>query len=300
MVNKKNEKKSSSRVWVILLILLIAGAAAYLLYDNLRTKTEMQEMVEQMNFEKEQLEDEYKDLALQFDGYGGDIQNDSLAELLSKEQQRVQDLLEELRITKATNAKRIAELKKELATVRSVMVQYVQQIDSLSQTNKRLTAENIQVKEQYEQVSQKATRLEEETSRLNEVVNRASMLEIINPEVVTLNNRDKKTNSLNKIKKIQFNFTIGKNITTEVGKKIVYLRLLRPDGEVMLKSQNNLFDFEGSSIEYSIKKEFEYAGENISETMYWDVEEILQVGVYNADFFIDGNLCGSFPFSLKK
>lgn len=40
------------------------------------------------------------------------IQNDSLQERLAQEQQRVQDLLEELRITKVTNARRIAELKK--------------------------------------------------------------------------------------------------------------------------------------------------------------------------------------------
>ena len=78
-------------------------------------------MVEQMEFENSELEDEYEDLALQFDGYQQmNIQNDSLQERLAQEQQRVQDLLEELRITKVTNARRIAELKKELATVRAV------------------------------------------------------------------------------------------------------------------------------------------------------------------------------------
>jgi hypothetical protein len=34
--------------------------------------------------------------------------------------------------------------------------------------------------------------------------------------------------------------------------------------------------------------------------MYWNVEEVLQIGTYNADFFIDGNLVGSFPFRIEK
>ena len=84
-----------------------------------------------MEIEKEELQEEYEDLAIQFDGYQNmEIRNDSLQDLLSKEQQRVQDLLEELRQTKASNARRIAELKKELATVRAVMKDYVRQIDS--------------------------------------------------------------------------------------------------------------------------------------------------------------------------
>ena len=89
---------------------------------NLNQRNEMTELIEQMEIEKEELQEEYEDLAIQFDGYQNlDIRNDSLQDLLSKEQKRVQDLLEELRTTKASNARRIAELKKELATVRAVM-----------------------------------------------------------------------------------------------------------------------------------------------------------------------------------
>ena len=135
------------------LVLVVFG----LVFMYLRQKNEIKEIVEQMEFEKEQLEDEYEELALQFDGYQTpDIHNDSLVELLSQEKQRVQDLLEELRITKVTNARRIAELKKELATLRQVMVDYVHQIDSLDRTNKALVKENQQVKEQYQQVARQA------------------------------------------------------------------------------------------------------------------------------------------------
>ena len=105
-------------ILVVLLVIALGGLVAW----NLVQRSELNEMVEQMTIEKEELQEEYEDLAIQFDGYQQmDIRNDSLQDLLSKEQQRVQDLLEELRQTKASNARRIAELKKELATVREVM-----------------------------------------------------------------------------------------------------------------------------------------------------------------------------------
>lgn len=285
----------------ILIILLAAiGALAYLYFAQ---KQEMTEMVEQMEFEKSELEDEYEDLAMQFDGYRTpDISNDSLTQLLSQEQQRVRDLLEELRITKATNARRIAELKKELSTVREVMVSYVHQIDSLNQTNKRLTAENRQVREQYAVVQQQAEQLQQQNTDLSEKVTRASMLEITAFNVTPLNKRDRKTNNINQMQKIQFNYTIGKNVTCERGMKQIYMRIVRPDGELITlpDPQNRMFAFENSEIEYSLTKEFEYGGEAMDDVLYWTVGEILYKGTYNADFFIDGALIASYPFVLKK
>lgn len=286
---------------LIIGLVVLALCVCALVWMNLQQKTEMKEMVELMEFEKEQLEDEYEELAIQFDGYQTpDIHNDSLVELLSQEKQRVQDLLEELRITKVTNARRIAELKKELATVRQVMVSYVHQIDSLDRTNKQLVKENQQVKQQYQEVARQAQQLEEERTQLAEVVSRASMLEISHFEMIALNKRDRKTTVYNQIQKLQFDYTIGRNITNKPGMKTLYMRITRPDGEVMQKSLNDVFRFENSEIDYSISKEFEYAGEEISGSLYWLVEEILQIGWYNADFFVDGELIGSFPFQINK
>ena len=297
----KTNKKDHKQVILISLIAALVAISAFLVWMNLQQKTEIKEIVEQMEFEKEQLEDEYEELAIQFDGYQTpDIHNDSLVELLSQEKQRVQDLLEELRITKVTNARRIAELKKELATVRQVMVSYVHQIDSLDRTNKKLVAENQQVKQQYQEVARQAQQLEEERTQLVEVVSRASMLEITQFQMIPLNKRDRKTSIYNQIQKLQFDYTIGRNITNTPGMKKLYLRITRPDGEVMQKSLNHVFRFENSEIAYSVKKDFEYAGEDTSGSLYWTVEEILQTGIYNADFFVDGELIGSFPFEIRQ
>lgn len=300
-MTENTTNKNTTKIVLISLVAALAVVSILLVFLNVQQKTEIKEIVEQMEFEKEQLEDEYEELAVQFDGYQTqDIHNDSLVELLSQEQQRVQDLLEELRITKVTNARRIAELKKELATVRQVMVGYVHQIDSLDRTNKKLVAENQQVKKQYQEVARQAQQLEEERTQLAEVVSRASMLEITHFEMVPLNKRDRKTTIYNQIQKLQFDYTVGRNITNKPGVKTLYMRLTRPDGEIMQKSVSDVFRFENSEIAYSVSKDFEYAGEEISGSLYWLVEEILQIGWYNADFFVDGELIGSFPFQIKQ
>ena len=157
-----------------------------------------------------------------------------------------------------------------------------------------------QVKKQYQEVARQAQQLEEERTQLAEVVSRASMLEISHFQMIPLNKRDRKTTMYNQIQKLQFDYTIGRNITNKPGMKMLYMRITRPDGEIMQKSINDVFKFENSEIAYSISKEFEYAGEEISSSLYWQVEEILQIGWYNADFFVDGELIGSFPFEIRQ
>ena len=283
---------------LLAIIAVLVIGIALLLVQNYRQQENIDAMAETMEFEKEQLEEEYEDLALQYDGYQINIKNDSLADLLAQEKQRVQDLREELRITKATDAKKINALKKELATIREVMVQYVHQIDSLDRQNKQLAQENREVREQFAAVQEENQSLNEEKTKLTEVVSRASMMEVAQFSCTTLNKRDRKTTIFSQIQKLQFDFSILKNITTQPGIKTVYLRLIAPDGEVMTKN-NATFEYENGRIEYSLRKDFEYAGEQVNEVLYWPVEEILQKGIYNADFFIDGNLVGSFPFTLK-
>ena len=189
-------------ILVAVIAVLVIGIA-FLLVQNHQQQENINAMAETMEFEKEQLEEEYEDLALQYDGYQINIKNDSLADLLAQEKQRVQDLREELRITKATDAKKINALKKELATIREVMVQYVHQIDSLDRQNKQLVRENREVREQFAAVQEENQSLAEEKTKLTEVVSRASMLEVAEFSCTTLNKRDRKTSFFSQIQKLQ-------------------------------------------------------------------------------------------------
>ena len=94
-------------------------------------------------------------------------------------------------------------------------------------------------------------------------------------------------------KQIEIVFTITKNITATTGEKTAYIRIMQPNGEVLTKSANKTFVYENRKIEFSISRKFEYTGESYDLTLYWDIEETLKEGEYNAYIFVDGNMIGS-------
>lgn len=294
-------KKNNILISVLIAALVALGIVVVVLINKNKEKDkEVAEVVEMMTFEKQQVEREFQDMATEFDGYSSNIKNDSLFKLLENQKVKMHQLLEELRVTKATNARRISELKNELASVRKLLVHYVTQIDSLNAENKVLRTENVEVKRKYSQATETVDKLSKEKDNLNEVVTRASKLEVSGFSFTPLNSRNKKTTWFTQTANLQFNFTVNKNITAQPGSKTVYLRLTRPDGEVLVKNNSNVFRFENKNISYSIKKDFDYTGEAHPDVMYWKVEEVLQHGTYRAEFFCDGNMVGSFSFEVKK
>lgn len=291
----------TNKILLITVLVLLIGAIGALVYLNYHQRNEMQELVEIIEIEKEELQEEYENLAIEFDGYSQmDIQNDSLQDLLYREQQRVQDLLEELRITKVTNARRISELKKELATVRTVLKDYIRQVDSLNATNARLTEENIIVRAENEQVKTQNTQLTNLNTQLTETVTRAAMLELTDCTCTMLNKNDRKTRMVSQVTKLQFDYTIAKNITCERGFKDLYVRVITPNGVLMNEAENKRFPFESDSIAYSITQQFEYSGEQYMGTVYLPITEEVEKGFYTIDFFCEGNLIGSFPIQIRK
>jgi len=291
------------------LIIMIAGALIiiglaftvfYFVRQAKQKEAEVAEIVEQMNFEKQQVEKEFTDMNQEFDGYTSNIHNDSLVKLLDDQKTKVQQLLEELRVTKSTNARKIAALKQELATVRKVMVQYVNQIDSLNKANHVLKSENIEVHKKYQAATETVQQLSKEKEGLNQVVSRASIMEVTNFSMTPLNNKGKKTGWFTHTASLQFNYTVAKNVTAQPGDKTIYLRITRPDDDVLTKGPNNVFTYENKSIAYSASKNFEFTGEAKNDIIYWKIGEILPKGTYKAEFFIDGSRVGSFSFVFEK
>jgi 3-methyladenine DNA glycosylase Tag len=292
--NKENRKKSLAITAIILLVILIGGVVYYLFQQERR----MSEMVEAFALEKEMLTDEYEELSLQYEGYKFHVGNDSLVALLTTEQMRVQRLMEELRTVKTTNARRISELKKELESLRKIMRNYVNQIDSLNAENQQLKIENQQVSRKYREASSTAAQLTKEKEKLTERVTLASRLEASAIQVKPVNSRGKEVKRIDKIAQLIFSFHIAKNVTAPVGEKTLYVRIMKPDDDILRKPNSNVFQFENREITYSMKKVVEYEGEELSEIMYWDVEEYLSPGIYRVDIFADGNLIGRKSFTL--
>jgi hypothetical protein len=283
----------------VLAVLLIGGIA--IMYFSMRSKdAAISEMSQQFNLEKEELTDEYSQLNLQYEGYGLRVGNDSLATLVESERVKIQQVLAELKTVKVTNARRIGQLKKELESMRGVMRQYVVQIDSLNAQNSQLRSENKVVTKRYNEAQQQANALTEEKKVLTNKVTLAAILEARSISVEPLTNKGRKATKISKTSQLKFNFVITKNISAPTGEKYIYLRIIQPNGAPLVKKNDNLFLFENKYINYSTRRPIDYEGDEVSVTIYWDVEEFLQPGSYRADIFADGYIIGAINFSLKN
>ena len=278
-----------------LLILLLIGVTILLISEKQTNK----ELVMEFNLDKEDLENQYTDFARQYDELKLTVSNDSLSVLLEQEQLKTQRLLEELRTVKSSNATEIRRLKKELASLRKVMIGYINQIDSLN----RLTAQQKEiiadVTKKYNAASRQINNLSEEKKNLTKTVTLAAQLDATNISVQPTNKRGKTAKKVKDIVKFKINFSIVKNITAETGERTLYIRINKPDNDVLTKSSSNTFPYENRELVYSIKKYIEYNGEEQAVTVYWDVEEYLYAGTYRVDIFADGTLIGSQSFSLN-
>jgi len=293
---KEINKTSMLILAVIVLIAIIAGAAYYIFHQQ----QQMEEMTQSFDLEKEMMADDLNELSLQYEGYKFSVSNDSLVALLTTEQAKVQRLMEELRTVKSTNAKEIARLKKELATLRKIMRNYVIQIDSLNRANEQLKVEKNEAVKKYRQASTTAASLKREKEKLTERVTLASKLDATSISVTPVNSRGKLAKRIKKMEQFVINFKIAKNVTAPVGEKVVYVRIMKPDDDILVKSRGDVFTFEGKDINYSIKKMIEYEGEEVPVTMYWNIEEFLSPGTYRVDIFADGNLIGQRSFTLEE
>ena len=278
-----------------LLILLLIGVTILLISEKQTNK----ELVMEFNLDKEDLENQYTDFARQYVELKLTVSNDSLSVLLEQEQLKTQRLLEELRTVKSSNATEIRRLKKELASLRKVMIGYINQIDSLN----RLTAQQKEiiadVTKKYNAASRQINNLSEEKKNLTKTVTLAAQLDATNISVQPTNKRGKTAKKVKDIVKFKINFSIVKNITAETGERTLYIRITKPDNDVLTKSSSNTFPYENRELVYSIKKYIEYNGEEQAVTVYWDVEEYLYAGTYRVDIFADGTLIGSQSFSLN-
>lgn len=277
------------------LILLLIGLTILLMAE----KKANYELTQEFELEKEDLENQYTEFSKQYDELQLTVADDSLSRLLEQEQLKTQRLLEELRTVKSTNAREIRRLKKELSSLRKVMVEYINQIDSLNRLTNQQKEIIADVTRKFNDASRQISNLSEEKEELDKKVSLAAQLDASNINVLAANKRGRKARRVKDVKKFVIDFTVNKNITAETGERTLYINITKPDNTILVKDAANTFTYENRELPYSIKKYIEYTGEAQEVTVYWEVEEYLYAGDYRVDIFAGGNLIGSQGFTLK-
>lgn len=283
-------------VFVIICLLLVGGLCymGFNLRQQRKANADMQQLAE---LDKQEMENEYQQFSDQYSEMKTHVTNDSLISQLTAEQGKTERLLAELKRTKSSDAREIARLKRELATVRAVLRSYVIQIDSLNQANGRLTAENTRVKGQYEEATRQIEGLNTEKASLSEQVAIASQLDANGIQMHLLNKNNKAKDKISKARTIQVNFNIAKNVTAKTGMKTVYVRIMSPAGNIIGGGVS--FPYENKTLAGTMKKTIEYNGGETAVSLYVPVSQTLSAGTYQVSVFAEGNMIGSKNFMFR-
>ena len=292
---KENKKIIVISVLIALGVLVVALAIGLATtWGNLKESEKQNEEIQELiALEQEEMLNDLQNAQMEYDELKKKIlSNDSLLVRLEQEQLRTQQLYEELQSVKATNAAEIKRLKKELKTLRGVLENYMVQIDSLFRENAVLKSENTKLIAGKKKVEQERNNLEKEKKALTEKVDLAAQLDATSVEIKMLRSNGKETNNVKKAKQICVSCTISRNVTASTGDKVAYVRIMQPGGEPLTKGYSNTFKYQNRDMSYSIKKDFEFDGEEVPLIFYWNIEETLQEGNYRAYIFVDGNMIG--------
>lgn len=289
------QKSRSGLIFLLFLLVILLGVVTWLYIDQRKTTEEIQTV---LTSEKDSLQSHLEQLKAEYDELMTD--NDSINQQLNLEKKKIDNLIAELKTTKATNFAKIKQLEAELGTLRAVAQSYVRQIDSLNTMNQALVAENIKVKNEIIEAQTENKELEETNKDLTGKVELASTLRTENLKAIPINKRGKANSKINKIEKIKVDFTIKENVLAKVGERDIFLRIAGPDDYILAKSEEDLFEYQGQQIVFSAKRPVDYIGKDLDVTIYWDNNGALIPGQYDVYIFGDGAEIGTTTFDIQE
>lgn len=290
----KAKERRNNIIVIVLAVILVAVGALYFLQNR-----EHRGIVNELNAEKDSIQLELNNIVVGYDSL--QTENDTINEQLFVAQAKVKDLLLEIEQTKRVSVEKINSYQKQVTTLRTIMRDFVVQIDSLNRRNQELMAENLEVKEQFKRSETEKQQLSVEKDRLEQNLQRAAVLQVRELMAEALNSRNKDTRFASRTERLRIYFIINENITARRGTKNVYVRIMRPDQLLMSKSADNLFQFEDLRIQYSAMREVVYEGHDLPVAIFWDNtnEPELMPGTYTIDLFADGHNIGTTTLELR-
>jgi hypothetical protein len=288
-VKKGGLPKAMMVITIVLAIALIGLVAKYF-----NQKKKMVEMELVLTQEKDSLANELRIIIHSYDTLK--TNNDTLKAKFTEEQNRIKKLL----TINASNAQLIKTYKNEIGTMREIMKSYIVQIDSLNTRNKLLVEENQGIKQQITEVQKTNVELSKVKEVLSSQVEIASVIQAKDIVVVTLNKNSKETTRLDRVVKLRTCFTLRENALATAGSKVVFMRVLRPDGLVITTSPDNTFRFKEETLIYSASRSVDYLNQDVEMCIFLDNNGDFIVGNYSVELYLENDMIGSGTFILSK
>ena len=283
-----NKSIRGYRTVIILLTVILAGISA--LYFNINRQ--QQRDYQLLQIDRDSIQSNLSDLINEYDSLK--FSNDTIAAKLVEANQ----MMEQLKRERRWNYAKIKEYEKEVGTLRSVMRNYLKQIDSLNNLNKKLVAENVSYRKEISTAKLRADVAEEKASELENRVRQGAVLRARDINMVCLNARDKEVTRVKTATTLRVDFAISSNELAAPGNREVYMVIKSPDGYLLTSESMPTFEFQGMKMGYTASREVDYQNEDVDVSIYYRGGGFT-TGQYNIEIYTDNNLIGSGSVSLR-
>lgn len=256
-----------------------------------------QAMIEDLTIDKEALTEELVSLQGEYSVLSSD--NDSLNLQLDREREKVDQLLERIQKTEASNRSKIRQYEKELGTLRSIMKHYIVQIDSLNTLNTELRKDAADARRIAKESAEKYAQLSKTTDEYAKLVEKGSEVKGRGVNVVAINKSNKETDRSSRVVKLKTCLSLVENSIAQKGPMVVYIRVKGPDGILMTNDQQRLFTSASEQMVYTESREVDYQGVEVEVCVYFAAEQGFTKGLYTVEAYTVAGLLGTGEILLK-
>ena len=280
------------------IVIALSAVAVVLLGILIYIWVDRNALIDDLTIEKDQLTEQLGDLQRDYSTLSSN--NDSLNVELAREREKVEQLIERVKKTEATNRAKIRQYEKELGTLRSIMKHYIVQIDSLNTLNIALRKDAALAREQAKKSKEKYDQLSKTTNEYAKQIEKGAVIKGRGVMMTAINASNKETDRSSRVEKLKTCLNLVENTLAKKGLRKVYIRVKGPDGILMTGDQQQVFVSAGEQMIYSASREVDYQGSAVEVCIYFDNGgQPFVKGVYTVDAYTEEGKLGSADMLLK-
>lgn len=286
------KEKSLKNAMMILaaVAVVLAGFLAYIWIQKSALVNDLEAEKEDLTVQMESLQQDYANLSSDYE---------SINSQLDTSRAEVAELIERIKKTEATNRRKMRQYEKELGTLRSIMRNYIVQIDSLNTLNHKLTADAAAARREAAASRRQNAELSQQVESLSGQVAAGSVVKARGLRVEAYNSSDKVTDRSSRVVRLLTTLSLVENDLAPKGPVRVYIRVKDPDGIILTNSDRRSFTYGGETLVASASREVDYQGKEVELSIYMNDIPSYAKGIYTVEAYTEQSRLGTAELLLR-
>lgn len=297
MERREQEAKLAKVKSLKTVMYVLAGVAVLLAAALIFIWSQKSSLISELEVEKQDLTAQMENLQNDYASLSSDY--DSINSQLDTSRAEVANLLERIKKTDATNRAKMRQYEKELGTLRSIMRNYIVQIDSLNTLNHKLTADAAAARREAAASKAANAELSQQVENLSGQVAAGAVIKARGLSMAAYNSSDKVTDRSSRVVRLLTSLNLVENDLAPKGPVRVYIRVKDPNGIILTNSNRTSFTFNGEAMIASASRQVDYEGKEVDMSIYLNNIPSFQKGVYTVEAYTEQSKLGSAELMLR-